>query len=59
MPTAVFADALYDPATAETVRAATILIDGGRVQAAGPRGQVREYGISPTRVTHPVYLPDV
>jgi imidazolonepropionase-like amidohydrolase len=40
MPTAVFADALYDPATAETVRSAAILIDGGRVLAAGPRDQV-------------------
>ncbi|HYW27874.1 MAG TPA: amidohydrolase family protein [Terriglobales bacterium] len=40
MPTAVFADALYDPATAETVRSATVLIDGGRVHAAGPRDQV-------------------
>jgi imidazolonepropionase-like amidohydrolase len=40
MPTAVFADALYDPATAETVRPATVLIDGGRVLAAGPRDQV-------------------
>jgi len=40
MPTAVFADALYDPATAETVRPAAVLIDRGRVQAAGPRDQV-------------------
>ncbi len=40
MPTAVFADALYDPATAEMTRPATVLIDGGRVVAAGRRDQV-------------------
>ncbi|HXM54339.1 MAG TPA: amidohydrolase family protein [Candidatus Dormibacteraeota bacterium] len=40
MPTAVFADALYDPATAETTRTAAVLIDGGRVVAAGRRDQV-------------------
>jgi imidazolonepropionase-like amidohydrolase len=41
MPTAVFADALYDPETAEAARPATVLIDdGGRVTAAGPRDQV-------------------
>ena len=40
MPTAVFADALYDPATAETTRPATVLMDGGRVVAAGRRDQV-------------------
>ena len=40
MPTVVFADALYDPATAETVRSAAVVIDGGRVRAAGPRDQV-------------------
>jgi imidazolonepropionase-like amidohydrolase len=40
MPTVVFADALYDPATAETVRPAAVLIDGGRVVAAGRRDQV-------------------
>ncbi|HXM54340.1 MAG TPA: amidohydrolase family protein [Candidatus Dormibacteraeota bacterium] len=40
MPTAVFADALYDPATAETTRPAAVLIDGGRVLAAGRRDQV-------------------
>jgi len=40
MPTAVFADALYDPATAETVRPAAVLIDGGRVLSAGRRDQV-------------------
>ncbi|HEY7198816.1 MAG TPA: amidohydrolase family protein [Candidatus Dormibacteraeota bacterium] len=40
MPTALFADALYDPATAETTRNAAVLIDGGRVVAAGPRDQV-------------------
>jgi imidazolonepropionase-like amidohydrolase len=41
MPTAVFADALLDPATAEATRPAAILIDdGGRVVAAGRRDQV-------------------
>jgi imidazolonepropionase-like amidohydrolase len=40
MPTAVYADALYDPATAETTRPATVLIDGGTVIAAGARDQV-------------------
>ncbi len=40
MPTAVFADAFYDPATAETTRPAAVLIDGGRVVAAGRRDQV-------------------
>jgi len=40
MPTALFADALYDPATAETTRPAAVLIDGGRVVAAGRRDQV-------------------
>jgi imidazolonepropionase-like amidohydrolase len=40
MPTAVFADALYDPATAETTRPAAVLIDGGRVVGAGRRDQV-------------------
>jgi imidazolonepropionase-like amidohydrolase len=40
MPTAVYADALYDPDTAETTRPATVLIDGGRVVAAGRRDQV-------------------
>jgi imidazolonepropionase-like amidohydrolase len=40
MPTALFADALYDPATAETTRNAAVLIDGGRVVAAGARDQV-------------------
>ena len=41
MPTAVFADALYDPATADTTRPAAILIDQGRVVAAGRRDQVQ------------------
>ena len=41
MPTAVLADALYDPASAETVRPAVVLIDGGRVVASGRRDQVR------------------
>src|SRR5215831_14642759 len=40
MPTAVFADALLDPATAETTRPATVLVDEGRVVAAGRRDQV-------------------
>jgi imidazolonepropionase-like amidohydrolase len=40
MPTAVFADALYDPETAETTRPAAVLVDGGRVLAAGRRDQV-------------------
>ena len=40
MPTAVFADALYDPATAETTRTAVLLIEGGMVLAAGRRDQV-------------------
>jgi imidazolonepropionase-like amidohydrolase len=40
MPTAVFADALYDPSTAETTRPAAVLIDGGTVVAAGRRDQV-------------------
>lgn len=40
MPTAVFADALYDPVTSETTRPATVLIDEGRVAAAGRRDQV-------------------
>ena len=40
MPTAVFADALYDPDTAETTRPAAVLVDGGRVVAAGRRDQV-------------------
>jgi imidazolonepropionase-like amidohydrolase len=40
MPTAVFADALYDPATAETTRTATVLVDHGHVVAAGRRDQV-------------------
>ncbi len=41
MPTAVFGDALYDPATAETVRDAVVIIDDGRVVAAGARSQVK------------------
>jgi imidazolonepropionase-like amidohydrolase len=40
MPTAVFADALYDPATAETTRPAAVLIDDGRVLTSGRRDQV-------------------
>src|SRR5216683_699087 len=40
MPTAVYADALYDPATAETARPAAVLIDRGMVLAAGARGGV-------------------
>lgn len=33
--TAIFADALYDPDSGETTRDAVVLIDGGRVVAAG------------------------
>ncbi|HSR24319.1 MAG TPA: amidohydrolase family protein [Candidatus Eisenbacteria bacterium] len=40
MPTAVLADAIYDPETAETARPAAVLIDAGRVVAAGRRDQV-------------------
>ncbi|HSR24318.1 MAG TPA: amidohydrolase family protein [Candidatus Eisenbacteria bacterium] len=40
MPIAVFADALYDPARAVTTRPATVLVDGGRVIAAGRRDEV-------------------
>jgi imidazolonepropionase-like amidohydrolase len=40
MPTVLFADALYDPANAETTRPAAVLIDDGRVVAAGRRDQV-------------------
>ena len=40
MSTAVFADALYDPATAATTRPAAVLIDESRVVAAGRRDQV-------------------
>jgi imidazolonepropionase-like amidohydrolase len=40
MPIAVFADALYDPARAETTRPAAVLMDDGRVVAAGRRDQV-------------------
>jgi imidazolonepropionase-like amidohydrolase len=40
MPTAVLADAIYDPARGETTRPAAVLMDGGRVVAAGRRDQV-------------------
>jgi imidazolonepropionase-like amidohydrolase len=40
MATAVFADALYDPAAAERVGTAAILIEDGRVVACGRRDQV-------------------
>jgi imidazolonepropionase-like amidohydrolase len=40
MSTAVFADALYDPGATETTRPVAVLIDGGRVTAAGRRDQV-------------------
>ncbi len=40
MPTAVFADALYDPASADVTRPAAVLIDHGRVVAAGRRDRV-------------------
>ncbi|MGH7910269.1 MAG: amidohydrolase family protein [Candidatus Dormibacteraceae bacterium] len=38
--TALFADALYDPATAETQRRVAVLVEDGRITAAGPRDQV-------------------
>jgi imidazolonepropionase-like amidohydrolase len=41
MATAVFADALYDPVTEETTRPATVLVEEGRIAAAGARDQVR------------------
>ncbi len=41
MATAVFADALYDPASAETTRPAAVLIEDGHVVAAGRRDRVR------------------
>jgi imidazolonepropionase-like amidohydrolase len=40
MPIAVFADALLDPASAETTRPAAVLVEDGRVVAAGRRDQV-------------------
>src|SRR5262249_50632447 len=40
MSTAVYADALYDPATAATTPPAAVLIDESRVVAAGRRDQV-------------------
>lgn len=40
MSTAVFADAVYDPASGEAAHPAAVLIDGGRVVAAGRRDQV-------------------
>ncbi|MBJ7603980.1 MAG: amidohydrolase family protein [Candidatus Dormibacteraeota bacterium] len=41
MPTAVRADALLDPETAESLRPATVLIEGGRVVAAGHRDEIQ------------------
>ena len=41
MATALFADALYDPGTEQTTREVCVLIDEGRIAAAGPRDQVR------------------
>ncbi len=38
--TALFADALYDPETAETQRQVAVVIEDGRITAAGPRDQV-------------------
>jgi imidazolonepropionase-like amidohydrolase len=38
---ALYADALFDPATGETLRNATIVSQGGRVTRAGKRDQVR------------------
>ncbi|MDR0360519.1 MAG: amidohydrolase family protein [bacterium] len=40
MATAIFADALLDPARAETTRSAVVVLDDGRVTAAGARAQV-------------------
>jgi imidazolonepropionase-like amidohydrolase len=39
--TAFFADALYDPETAETQRQVAVVVEDGRITAAGPRGQVQ------------------
>src|SRR5205807_6177576 len=38
--TAVFGDALLDPATEELTGAAVVVVEGGRVAAAGPRDRV-------------------
>jgi imidazolonepropionase-like amidohydrolase len=38
---ALYADALFDPATGETLRNATLVSEGGRVTRAGKRDQVR------------------
>ncbi|MFZ0214795.1 MAG: amidohydrolase family protein, partial [Candidatus Dormiibacterota bacterium] len=40
MATAIFADALYDPGSGETTRNVAVLLEEGRVSAAGPRDQV-------------------
>jgi imidazolonepropionase-like amidohydrolase len=40
MSSAVFGSALLDPATGETTHDATVVIDAGRVVAAGQRGQI-------------------
>ena len=40
MITAVFGDALLDPATEELTGAAVVVVEGGRVAAAGPRDRV-------------------
>ena len=40
MITALFGDALLDPATGDTVRNATVLVEDGRVLKSGPRDQV-------------------
>ncbi|MBO0701947.1 MAG: amidohydrolase family protein [Candidatus Dormibacteraeota bacterium] len=39
--TALFADALYDPETAETQRHVAVVVQDGRITAAGPRDQVQ------------------
>src|SRR5438552_1666180 len=40
MPTAIYGDALLDPATEELTRGAVVVIEGGRVTAAGARDRV-------------------
>lgn len=40
MITALFGDALLDPASGDTVRNATVLVEDGRVLKSGPRDQV-------------------
>ena len=40
MVTAIFGDAILDPASAEMTRGAVVLVDGGRVAASGARDRV-------------------